>query len=249
MMPCKPKGEKPWPMLTIDRKLQSILKAMQSSNKTSVQACIQVSKADDELRKQIASKDKALLEQEILLEKSRSSDSQKLQDMQAKINSLSLALEKKDEEIAHINAEANKVKKKYEAGFEIGNQRIAELKTQIATRKKECKNLQLDVDDSRSRMEKAEKALAEYELVVAAQESKYTTMKTEFDSSQSKMLSLRSNESHILDRIQKAVGVAEGAKNIVSISQLFQSSLRSTRRACIPVLFLPPLLYPCLKRP
>lgn len=105
IMPSKSQGEMPWSMLSMDGKLDRILKTVQSANKSSDQASAQVIKGDNELRRQIANRDKSLMEKDTLIEKMRSSDNQALQDMQAKINRMTLDLEKKDEELANSNAE------------------------------------------------------------------------------------------------------------------------------------------------
>lgn len=111
----------------------------------------------------------------------------------------------------------SKLKNKYKEKFERANENFGKLKAKLATSKDECKKIRLDADHSRLRAEKAETTLGDYQSVVQEQSTKYTAMKLEHDASQSKILSLRSSESHILDRIEKAVAAAEAVKDHVSV--------------------------------
>jgi len=177
---------------------------------------------DDSMRKneplfqKIAQKEKALLEKDTLIAHARDAQDQRVEDKNKQLNEMTLKLEKKEAERQSAIADVDKVKNEWQKKLQRAFNKSTALEKQLKDKDNELKTTKLDLgatmnqlSETRELLEKVKKLGREARDEV----EKGKELKRERDEALVLVLSLRSNEEVVKDRIAKAVKKAEDEKN------------------------------------
>jgi hypothetical protein len=193
-----------WTMLPDKEKWDRLTKAVKQVIRDRDEAI----RKNEPLSKKLAQKDKTLLEKDTLIANANEAQDQIIEEKNKQLNEMSLRLDRKEAERQSAIAEADKIRNEWQKKLQRRDDKNGTLEKHLKAMEDQLKTTKLDLEatlneilDTKSTLEKVK--MAGREVV-----KKNANLQRERDEARSQMLSLKSNEEIVKDRISKAISAA-----------------------------------------
>jgi hypothetical protein len=160
------------------------------------------------LFKKLAQKEKALIEKDTLIANAREAQDQRVEDKNKQVNEMTLKLDRKEAERRSAIADVDKVKNEWQKKLQRAYDKTAALEKQLRVKDEELNTTKLDYEATQAQLSEKQMHLEKVKEAGRAEVKKSKELQRERDEARSQMLSLKSNEEIVKDRIAKAVNAA-----------------------------------------